>query len=204
MNKFIDVLYAYVIKHRNSLVGVFKVFFLLQIALFFIGAWSIYSQNSFWPLFYDIGKTSGEMAIVFFIFSCVPGIVRRFGYFNKLVSILMIFRRYIGIATYLFVLIHSGFVRIVPWIAQIFPLYPIEAFVVFGVIAHIVLFLLFVTSNDLSINKLGVWWHRIHNFMYIIVWIIFLHVALLKISIWTVLIGATAVAEVASFMKRRV
>ena len=149
-------------------------------------------------------ENSGEIAILFFIFSSIPGIVRRFGYFNKLVSILMIFRRYIGIATYLFVLIHSSFVRIVPWIARIFPLNPVEVYVMFGVAAHVLLFLLFITSNDLSINKLGIWWHRIHDLMYVIVWIIFLHVALVKISIWTILIGATAIAQAASFIKRRI
>lgn len=164
----------------------------------------MYLQNSYWPLFYDIGKKSGEMAILCFIFSSLPGIFRRFRISNKLIQILMRFRRSIGIATYLFVLIHSSFVRIVPWIARIFPVYPLEVYVMFGVVAHILLFLLFITSNDFSVNKLGVWWHRIHTLMYVIVWIIFLHVALLKISIWTVLIGATAVAEVASFMKRRV
>lgn len=201
VSMWIDTLYLWVIKRRNPIVNLFKVFFVIQILFLFVGSWSIYTKDSQWPLFYTLGRQSGDVAIVFFILASLPGIVRRFGKFNKLVSILMIFRRYIGISTYLFVLIHSSFVRLVPWIARIFPLLPLETFVLVGIAAHIMLFLLFVTSNDLSVRILGRGWHRIHNLIYIIVWIILFHVALQGFSIWTVLIGLTAIFQILSFRK---
>jgi DMSO/TMAO reductase YedYZ heme-binding membrane subunit len=203
---WVDQLYAWVIKRRNLIVGIFKVFFLLQTFFLFVGAWSIYKQDANWPTFYLWGRQSGEVALVFFILASIPGIVRRFGKFNKLVSILMIFRRYIGIATYMFVLIHSSFVRFVPWVAKVFSVFPLEWFVAIGAIAHVMLFSLFITSNDWSVNKLGPWWHKIHNLIYVIVWLIFVHVVLQSFSIWTVLIGVTALAQIASFWyaKRRI
>jgi DMSO/TMAO reductase YedYZ heme-binding membrane subunit len=204
-NQWIDTLYGWVIKRRNPIVSVFKVFFILQTLFLFLGSWSIYRQDAYWVEYYNLGRQSGEVGLVFFILASIPGIVRRFGKFNKLVSILMIFRRYIGISTYLFVLIHSLFVRVVPWVARVFSPFPLEVFVVFGIVAHIMLFLLFITSNDASVSKLGLWWNRIHNLMYTIVWFIFLHVLFQRVSIWTVLIGTTAVLQVASFIysKRR-
>ena len=196
---WVDQLYGWVIKHRTPLIAVFKVFFILQILTLFVGSWRIYTLGASWTFFYALGRESGEAALIFFILASVPGIVRRFGKFSKFVSILMIFRRYIGIATYLFVLIHSSFLRFVPWMAKVFPVFPIPAFVLVGIVTQVALFLLFITSNDVSVNKLGPWWHTIHNLMYVIVWFIFLHVALQRLSIWTVLIGASSIAQIASF-----
>jgi DMSO/TMAO reductase YedYZ heme-binding membrane subunit len=196
----IDIFYAWVIKKRNPIVNCFKVFFILLTLFLCVGSWAIYSNTNF-SFYYEIGKKCGDIAILLFILSSIPGIVRRFGKFNKLISILMIFRRYIGITTYLFVLIHLSFVRVVPWISGLILPIP-EVYVLIGMLANMMLFLLFVTSNDLSVKKLGHVWHVIHNWMYVIVWIIFLHVALQRISIWTVLIGSTAIAQVCSFLRR--
>ena len=111
----------------------------------------------------------------------------------------MIFRRYLGISMYLFAIIHTGFVRYVLAIDHPASLLHLATFELFGTAASIMLFSLFITSNDLSVEKLGSWWHKIHNLMYLIVWFIFLHVALQRLSIWTLLIGATSLAQVASF-----
>lgn len=200
---YIDVLFARVIKHRNLIVRAFKIFFLAQTAFLFIGGWSVYSQNQFYSDFYVLGRQSGEMGLVFFVLSSLPGIFRRFGIRSKLISILMIFRRYIGITCYLLVLIHSGFMKIIPWIARNYPVLPMETFVIFGVVAHILLFTLFVTSNDYSIRRFGVWWDRIHDLTYVIVWIIFMHVLLQGISIWSVFIGCTAAAQISSHVYAR-
>jgi methionine sulfoxide reductase heme-binding subunit len=199
----VDTLYRWVVKRRNPLVLVFQVFFVLQTLVLFFGSWAVYSQSIYVQFFYDVGNKSGEIAIIFFILASIPGIVRRFRKFNKLVSILMIFRRYIGIATYLFVISHASFVYISPLLARQFPLFPIPIFILFGFLAHVMLFLLFITSNDLSVKKLGVWWHNIHNLMYFIVWVIFVHVALQGFSIWATLIGVTAVMQIASFWYAR-
>lgn len=185
-----DGLYFWIASHRNRIVTGFKVLFFLQILLFAIG---------FWNLSYDIGKMCGDLAVIFFVLVSVPGIARRFKISHKGITILMIFRRYIGIATYLFALIHAGYVRIIPWIAGEYGVWPMETSVVFGVVANILLFSLFVTSNDWSITKLGDWWGKIHDLTYVIVWIIFLHLVFFDtFSFWSFLIGITSVAQVSS------
>lgn len=204
----LDRFYPWVVKRRNPIVLIFKIFYLLQATLFFLGADQVITKGPYWGLAYDAARFCGELAIIFYILASIPGIARRFGIYNKLISILMIFRRYVGIATYLFVLMHAGIVRIVPWLIGMFPIFPMEIFIMFGVAAHMMLFLLFITSNDLSVNKLGIWWNRIHDLMYTIVWVIFLHVALQGPSIWSLLIGFAAVAQISShifsYYKKRV
>ena len=142
----------------------------------------------------------GEIALVVFCLVSLPGIFRRFGHFNKPVSIVMIFRRQLGIAMYLFAVIHLAFNWAIPVAARVFPLFPIPTFAFFGIASAILLFFLFITSNDLSVNKLGIWWNRIHSLLYIVLWLVFLHTMLQRVSIWSITIGITAASEVASFV----
>ena len=83
-------------------------------------------------------------------------------------------RRSIGIITFVFVLIH--FFSVLIWGFQwnfllIFNFPPI----VIGFFAAVLMSLLFLTSNDYSMRKLGKWWKRIHRLNYIIFILAFIH-----------------------------
>lgn len=187
--------YLWFVKHRNFIVKMFVVanFGLALVWILAYRAAFLGQGDAEW--FYANATTFGKTAIILYILTTIPGIFRRFGTFYKPVSILMIFRRWIGIMMFLFVLIH-GTIKLTVFFPPFF-------FEYFGILAFFLLCTLFVTSNDWSVNRMGIWWHRIHNLTYSIIGFIFLHVALQRISIWSFLIGLDAIAVAASFIASR-
>lgn len=169
----------------------------LVVALILIGSYSTAVGDSISVAFYRISRESGEYAALLFILVSIPGIARRFRYSHKLIMILMMFRRQLGVLMYLFVLVHALVLRIIPWMTKEIPIV-VEPFVLAGSLANMMLIALFITSNDWSVKKFGDWWNKIQSMMYIIVWFIFIHLALIGIGKWTILIGVTSVLQVAS------
>lgn len=165
-----------------------------------VGSLSIARQDVFAQNFFEIGRQVGKAGLVLFIIIAIPGIARRFGIHHNIFALLMLYRRYLGITMYLLALMHAMFVRFVFVAVGLIALSPVPTFVVFGTLALTLLFFLFITSNDASVRRLGVWWQRIHNLFYLIMWLIFLHVGLQRFSIWTVLIGMASIVEMVSFL----
>lgn len=196
-------MYLWVIKHRNPLVSALVVINCLLAVLWYFALQAIVLGTGDASWFFVNGKTFGQIALVLYVLTTIPGIARRFGKFYKPVSILMIFRRYIGIMTFMFVFIHASIERFFWVLKGQRGIIPTEFFQLFGFIAFVLLLSLFVTSNDWSVKRLGRWWEWIHNLTYIIVWLIFLHVALQRLSIWSVLVGVASVAQVASHLYAR-
>jgi DMSO/TMAO reductase YedYZ heme-binding membrane subunit len=59
---------------------------------------------------------------------------------------------------------------------------------------------MFLTSNDLSKKAMGKLWKKLHRFVYLVLWLLVLHTALQRISIWTFLIAFVAILEIASWV----
>lgn len=198
-----DFLFSQAVKHREKIITGFKVLYLILLTLLFTGGRSIYHVDQNFQSFYKLGVWSGRLALSLYIVTTIPGISRRFGLKHKLFSLLHVFRRYLGISMYLFVSVHFWFVRGIPWfIKGLLKMTP-ALFEIMGLTAYILTFFMFLTSNDLSVANLGIWWNRIHKLTYIIIFFIFLHVALQKLSIWTVLIGITLLAQISSHIYGR-
>lgn len=190
-----DELYLWIVKRRNPIVRIF-VIVNCALALVWLIAYRavvLGEGNPIW--FYENATLFGKTAIILYILTTIPGIFRRFGKFYKPVSLLMIFRRYIGIMTFMLVFIHGTI--------ELFKYFPLLLFEYFGIIAFLLLLSLFITSNDWSVNNMGKWWHTIHNLTYVIVGFIFVHVALQEINIWSILIGLDALAILVSFLVSR-
>jgi len=200
---FLDRFYSFLVRHREQTITVFKILYLILAAFLFIASRSTYIGDEQAIVNYERALLSGKLAIVMYIFTTLPGIFKRFGIRHKLLSLLMIYRRYIGITMYMLVLIHFWVVKGVGILFRALPLFPLVLFQAMGAIAATLLLFLFITSNDFMLSKLKVWWYRIHKLTYIAVWFIFLHVALQRLSIWTVLIGLTAVAQISSHLYGR-
>jgi len=118
----------------------------------------------------------------------------------------MLFRRHLGIMTFVFAMIHWCLEGVFPTVFA--KQEPLQAtFIVFGFIAFILMAILFFTSNDWSVRMLGKWWGRLHSLVYIIAWLIFCHLILLGMSFQMVIIGLLAILETASlifsFLKKR-
>lgn len=195
----VDAIYRLAVDRRNTIVTLLNVNNWLLAVLLLIGSYSVLLNDSNATWFYKYARECGEYAVIFFILVSVPGIARRFRFSHKLIMILMMFRRQLGVLTYMFILIHAVILRAIPWITKEIPLM-VEPFVLMGSLASMVLFAIFVTSNDWSVSHLGDWWAKIHNLMYIAVWFIFMHLAIQGVSQWTVALGLTAFLQAASHM----
>lgn len=194
-----DKIFSFAVKNRGRIIDIFKVAYGAIAITYVLGFKAIYFQEPTEFLFDDVALAAGRTALCLFIIILIPGMAERFGIKNKLISIIRIFRRYLGIGMYLLVLTHASFFRLIP-IIQTGEITPFTLFELFGLSALTLLFPLFITSNDISINRLGIWWYRIQRCIYIAVFFIFFHVAFQSVSIWSVLMGITASLMMASFI----
>lgn len=195
---WVDEFFRSSVAARAQIIGYFKVFYYLLVAIILLGGLSIYSRNQFFLPFYNWGIWCGRIALVLYCITLVPGMTKRFGIQHKLISIIRIYRRYIGISVFLFALTHASFVRLILFLPQTITLQG-PLFVTFGLLSLLMLFCMFLTSNDLSQTRLGIWWYRLHWLTHIIMITVFLHTFLQRMSIWSVLIGIFVLAQLASF-----
>ncbi len=194
-------IFAYIIPRKGKFITGFKVvYFLIAVAAFF-AARSLYYEDRNAAFFYALGVNSGRAGLICYIITLIPGMMGRYGVRNKFFSLLTIFRRYIGILMYIFAMIHFLLVRAIFTISTGIFIPPV-LFEVFGSLTLLLLFFLFITSNEFSVVKLGKWWNRLHKLTYPAMGLIFLHVGLQRISIWTIAMGTILVLQIGSWMKK--
>lgn len=186
------------VRNKNLIINAFIALHFLQIlnilaAAFFIS--QIPSGNTIGVLFYDLGGKFGTLAALTFLVTITPGIAKRFGIRHPVLNIIQTFRRHFGIMTFLLVLTHSAILRFIPYMSwQAFTAPPLRELI--GFAAFCMFFVMFLTSNDFSTNRLGRWWGRVHALAYIIVWLTFAHIVLFKPTEPTsLLVGFFAVLE---------
>ncbi len=193
-----DKIFSLVVPRRPQIIKAFKVSYgILGLLLLISG---ILLAKQFQIIFlYEVATLCGKTALVIFCVTLIPGIVRRFGIKHKLIAIIMIFRRYLGILMYMFALIHISVLKLIPMllVGKILPFSPFE---ICGLVAVSILFSLFITSNDVSLKFLKIWWYQLHKLIYIAMWAILLHVGLQEISLYTILMGVVVLLMMLSFL----
>jgi DMSO/TMAO reductase YedYZ heme-binding membrane subunit len=128
----------------------------------------------------EIGGKFGTISVLFYALTLMPGILKRLQILPVIQVSLMLFRRQFGILMFLFAINHSGYSLLFPTLALTgAPPMTLSTREIFGTIAEFVLFPLFITSNDLSLRKLGKWWKVIHKLTYVALLFIFGHIVLL-------------------------
>jgi len=147
-----------------------KLIIYIQIILVFL-------VPSLWPSTYSLGKFYGSLAVVFFIITQIPGLIRRFGLkggFRDLYKILFPSRAQQGILMFMFGFTHytTVFLRPVIQIGQ--PPAP-TIWSLSGMLALMITFVLFLTSNIQSKKLLKKWWGRIHKTVFVLSWAIAIH-----------------------------
>lgn len=193
-----DDLFRIAVGSRGRIIGVFKWFYAALFLILLIGGRSIYLRDAQSLVLYQWGVWCGRIAITLYCITLIPGMTKRFGLQHKLFSLIRIFRRYIGISTFLFALTHASFVRLILYLPQVLEFRPL--FQVFGLASLVLMFFMFLTSNDFSVNRLGIWWYRLHWVTHIIMITVLLHTLLQRVSIWSVLIGIIVALQLASFV----
>lgn len=182
---------------RNKLiVALFWFIYIPTLVILLVGAYQIVTQGPHIVLASGIGKKFGQLALSLLGVVVLPGILGRFRVEIKITRVITLFRRQLGKLVFLFAFSHYILVRFLPSMT-VLPLTPFE---LMGSLALVMLFFLFLTSNNLSMRYLGRGWKRLHRIIYVILWLVVLHTGLQRISVWTIMIGFFAVLEVASLI----
>ncbi len=197
-NSFSNTLFLWSVRNKNLIINAFISTHIIQViniiaAAFFVS--QLDSGNTIGIMYYGLGGKFGTLAALAFLVTITPGIAKRFGIRHKTLNIVMTFRRHFGIMTFLLVLTHLAILRLIPYFSwSPFTTPPLRELI--GIVAFFGFFLMFLTSNDFSTRRLGKWWGRLHSLSYVIVWLVFLHIALLKPTESTaILVGIFAVLE---------
>lgn len=182
---------------RNKLiVTLFWFVYIPTLVILLAGAYQIVTLGPHIVLASDIGKKFGQLALSLLGVVVLPGILGRFKVEIKITRLITLFRRQLGILVFLLAFSHYILVRFLPTMT-ILPLSPFE---LMGSLALVMLFFMFLTSNNISMRHLGRWWKRLHRIIYVILWLLVLHTGLQRISIWTIMIGFFAILEVVSLI----
>lgn len=206
-NRFFTILLTWCVQHRKVVVWLFYLFFAGLGLLVILSTYIIATQSEFMSFVVRAGKFAGELSAFAFFATTYPGILGRFRLRHPLITLGMSFRRMMGISSFLLALTHASILFIVPGLLTHSLLKAVPLFVVFGAVALFILFPLFLTSNNVSVKTLGPWWKRLHRLVYLIYWLMFLHVIFQGVSTFGILIGISATLEVVSlvydFFKKR-
>lgn len=169
--------------------------------VYLLGANAIISKNDQSLTYYKLGVTAGRSALVLFCIVLIPGISRRFGLRFRFASIIMWFRRQLGITVFLLAFMHVSFIRFLRAFALRLPiLQNLSTFELFGLAALTLMFFLFITSNDISLRFLKRNWYRLQTIIYIVAWLLFGHTVLQRVTLYSILILIFAALEIISLL----
>lgn len=162
-----------------------------------LGAW-IYSANLllYLTIFYELGKKLGSVAVVLYVLTLIPGMLKRFGVLPLTRSLLMLTRRQIGVTMFLSALGHQALVQLFPLLLSGQNPFFTTFRTTLGSLALMVLFPLWLTSNDFSVQKLQKNWKRLHRLTYVALALIFGHVFFTGELFLKILLGLAMFLEV--------
>lgn len=187
-----------VAKNNQSVHLIFKFLYLLIITFLIISFPLAAAKNAGFDFLVENVAYFGRVALLLLLTIVTPGILGRFNIQIKITRIITIYRRQLGILTFLVVFTHYHLVNL-PKFAGLEPF--TLSFPLFQSIGFFALFLLsflFLTSNNFSVRRLGKWWKRLHRLIYIVLLLVLLHTALQRVSIWSILAGIFFVLEIVS------
>lgn len=188
------------VRKKIRVIRLFQYIWLILGIAFILAFRSVFAPEPENYLFWNsLALLSGKSALIFFIITLSPGIFKRFGIRSRILGLLMIFRRQLGITMFLFAAFHGLIVSLLPKIEN-GNLFNIAAFELFGLSAVSLLLFLFITSNDFSQMNMGKWWYLLHRLVYLIMWLILIHVALQRFSLWTLLASLLVILEMAGII----
>lgn len=186
---------------KQLFISLFWFVYLAIAGILLFGMYQIISIGPYSLMAYKTGVMSGQLALLLLGVVVMPGILGRFRIQIKVTRILTLFRRQLGITVFLLAFTHYMLVRFTQSLSEgLMQILSYNLRETLGLIALIILFFLFLTSNNWSISHLKIWWDRLHQLIYIILWLVVLHVALYRSSKWVFIIFTVAILEVTSLV----
>lgn len=198
MNEYFSKIYTFFTVQRRNIINIFKLFYLLLV-IFVITAQMFFRNNNSVLFIYEVGTVFGKLSLLAYVLTLLPGIGERLGLGNKALSILRIYRRYIGILVFFLSIVHIYLVKVY-FASSLKDFFPQGTFEIMGMISFVIISLLTSISNNISMSRLKIWWYRIQRLTYATIFFVFFHVALVKVSIWSLLMGLVLLIEIASFI----
>lgn len=187
-------LYLLLAKNARQINFLFYLSYVALVTFFVASVWMYNNFPAAKNLFPEFGSKFGQVSILLLITSMTPGILKRLGFFKTIESILVLFRRQIGILAFFTAFMHLGYTS---WIRKIangsFDFWTVLDRQWYGSLAIIIFFILWVISNDWSMKVMKGWWKVIQRLTYVAVIFLLFHLQFvdgdewLKILLWAYL-----------------
>jgi DMSO/TMAO reductase YedYZ heme-binding membrane subunit len=194
-------IHTVLVKNQNLIKTLFLLTYIGVISL--IGAgFIIFSANL--DLYISMAKLAnkiGTLALYLFLTTLLPGIFQRFNVLPLFRASIVLFRRNLGILMYLLALLHAAYLTTIPMIMSGgLNTSILTSHEMYGVLAVLILFPVWLTSNDIAQNRLGKYWKTVQRLTYIAIFFIFLHVATEAKSALILTLGVI-ILEISSWIK---
>lgn len=186
------------VQHRIRIIRVFQTLEIALVSFTTLASVKALIDPTRLPALFLVAPLFGKIAAFLLTITLLPGILGRFSLFPIPRATLMLFRRYLGILTYLMVVTHSMFIYWLPSFTYGFG--PLRFFQLFGMLAATMATPLFLTSNDYSVRVLKKGWKRIHKLVYLMLIFALLHTLLIEVGVISLMLATVAVLEVLSFL----
>lgn len=189
------------VQYKKQIFIMFIIAYIMGISLVSFG----FLLYSFVPSIFNIisgfGGEIGTLALLLFLTTLMPGIFKRFRIFPLLSSSIVLFRRNIGILMFITALVHSFYTYTIPAVmTSSFGPEFLTSREILGSLSLMILFPVWITSNDFSQRKLGKFWKMLQRLTYFALIAIFLHVSFTDLK-WAVITLIVFGMEIASWIK---
>lgn len=174
-DQFLLPLHQISVKNKALIESAFFWFEIMLVGIWIVGAFIIVSNTMNAFTLYEVGAKFGIVSLGFYLTTLIPGILTRLKLFPILGVLLQTYRRHFGISMFLSAFVHMGFTTTLPSLATGRIPVILGSPTIWGFIAFVLLFPLWLTSNDFSQKRLGKRWKLLHRLTYLALFFIFLH-----------------------------
>ncbi|MEK7581298.1 MAG: hypothetical protein AAB512_03370 [Patescibacteria group bacterium] len=172
------------------------IFVVILSGALFIGTPDIFKSGDwkFW------GYWAAQISQFAFLISLLPGIYRRLEMFKRGKSLYVFLRKYrrtVGIVAYITGVLHFYWSYILPNPGQFFPSLISDWM---GFVGLFLLTPLFLTSNDFSLNHLGLFWKKLHLLVHLAIWLLLMHVVIKGRFLTSLITGGVLIIDIISWI----
>jgi len=167
------------ITRKKTIERTFLFFELLMPVLWGFGAYVLVNYPDQYLTVFEIGGWFGILSFSLYCLTLVPGILKRFQKLPLVQATIMPFRRHLGILMFLTAYVHMGYVGTIPIFFANPPVTPApQLHILYGFLTMMLLFPLWLTSNDFTQKRMGRVWKWVHRLTYLALGSIILHVSI--------------------------
>jgi sulfoxide reductase heme-binding subunit YedZ len=193
-------IYVLLSRYQKQIKLLFTLSYISIMIIYMIGIWSYGKIDGVDDIFHEVGEKFGQITIILLTLTLIPGMFKRFGILKKLSSIIILFRRQLGVLAFFSAVAHMGYNYAIPHIASGTNLLPgLFQEQQIGFAAITIFFLLWVTSNDFSMKFMGKWWKYLQRTSYLAIVLLILHTSYVE-SKFSFVLGGVLTLEILSWV----